>query len=515
MFIDCTKNHFCVRAAIIAAGFAVSICSVSTAALSADAPVKMSPEAKKVPFDPNLFRSDPQYKDTPYSAPKQIEIYGGKSSMDVPRPLLELGRPIYTEGPFSEGYNLIGRKNIVDPALSVYGDIKTAFGYNKNGDQDQAILATQLNLDVDLKLTGTERIHAFFKPLDKGGEFTSIELFGFGDEDQPRLELDADPETLFFEGDMGAIVSGLTDEYQTFDFPFSVGYMPLLYQNGVWMDDNIIGGAFAIPALNSPKLDITNMDISIFAGFDRVTTQAIKDSRGDNADHNVDIYGIATFIDANEGYWEAGFGFIDGESDFKDLDYYSATVAFSRRYGGWLSNSVRFLAAFGQDRDNNAQQTADGQLLLIENSLITHLPSTLVPYLNVFAGFDRPRQLADDNGPLKNTGINFEADALSLFPNLDDTGHDTWGGALGVQYLFSLDQQLVVEVATAQIIGDANEAGRAAKDDQYGFGVRYQRPLGHTGGEMSRWILRMDGMYGLFKDNDDIAGARLEFRRKF
>ena len=107
MFIDCTKNHFCVRAAIIAAGFAVSICSVSTAALSADAPVKMSPEAKKVPFDPNLFRSDPQYKDTPYSAPKQIEIYGGKSSMDVPRPLLELGRPIYTEGPFSEGYNLI------------------------------------------------------------------------------------------------------------------------------------------------------------------------------------------------------------------------------------------------------------------------------------------------------------------------------------------------------------------------------------------------------------------------
>ena len=342
MFTDCTKNHFCVRAAIIAAGFAIAICSTSTSAWSADAPVKMSSEAKKIPFDPNLFRPDPQYEDKPYSAPKQIEIYGGKSSMDVPRPLLELGRPIYTEGPFSEGYNLIGRKNIVDPALSVYGDIKTAFGFNKNGDQDQAILATQLNLDVDLKLTGTERIHAFFKPLDKGGQFTSIELFGFGDEDQPRLELDLDPETIFFEGDMGAIVTGLTDEYQTFDFPFSIGYMPLLYQNGIWMDDNIIGGAFAIPALNSPKLDISNMDISVFAGFDRVTTQAIKDSRGDNADHNVDIYGIATFVEALEGYWEAGFGIIDGESDFKDLDYYSATIAFSKRYGGWLSNSVRF-----------------------------------------------------------------------------------------------------------------------------------------------------------------------------
>jgi hypothetical protein len=509
LFTNWTKSNICARTAVIAVGCAMSICSVSTSALSADAPVKMSPEAEKVPFDPKVFRQDPQYKNQPYSAPKQIEIYGGKTRMDEPRPLLELGREIYKEGPYKEGYNLIGRKNMVDPALSVYGDFRAAFGYNKKGDQDQAILAAQLNLDVDLKLTGTERIHAFFRPLDKGGQFTSIELFGFGKEDQPRIELDADPETLFFEGDMGSIVAGLTDEYQTFDFPFSIGFMPLVYQNGIWMDDNIIGGAFAIPALNSPMLDISNMDISIFAGFDRVTTQAIKDSRGDNADHNVDIYGIATFIEANEGYWEAGFGFIDGESDFQDLDYYSATVAFTRRYFGKVSNSVRFLAAFGQDRDNNAQQTADGQLLLFESSLITSLPSTLVPYLNMFAGFDRPRQLADDNGPLKNTGINFEADALSLFPNLDDTGHDTWGGALGVQYLFNLDQQLVVEVATVQIIGDANEPGRAAKDDQYGFGIRYQRPISPT------WIVRLDGMYGLFKDNDDIAGARLEFRRKF
>ena len=112
MFIDCTKNNYCVRAAIIGAGCAIAICSISTSAWSADAPVKMSSEAKKIPFDPELFRPDPQYKDKPYSAPKQIEIYGGKSSMDAPRPLLELGRPIYKEGPFSEGYNLIGRKNI-------------------------------------------------------------------------------------------------------------------------------------------------------------------------------------------------------------------------------------------------------------------------------------------------------------------------------------------------------------------------------------------------------------------
>ena len=70
-------------------------------------------------------------------------------------------------------------------------------------------------------------------------------------------------------------------------------------------------------------------------------------------------------------------------------------------------------------------------MLIAENSLITSKPSTLVPYFNVWAGFDRPQPLADDSGLLKNTGINFETDGLTGFPKLDDTGHDTFGGALG------------------------------------------------------------------------------------
>jgi hypothetical protein len=148
-------------------------------------------------------------------------------------------------------------------------------------------------------------------------------------------------------------------------------------------------------------------------------------------------------------------------------------------------------------------------MLIAENSLITSKPSTLVPYFNVWAGFDRPQPLADDSGLLKNTGINFETDGLTGFPKLDDTGHDTFGGAVGVSYLFNLDRQLVVELATVQIMGDVNEVGRAAINDQYALGVRYQHPISPA------WIVRADAMYGLLKDTDDISGARLEFRRKF
>ena len=151
---------------------------------------------------------------------------------------------------------------------------------------------------------------------------------------------------------------------------------------------------------------------------------------------------------------------------FGNLSYNSATIAFTKRYGRRLSNSMRAIWTFGQDADN-VQQTADGVVLLVENSLVTHLPSTLVPYFNAWVGFDRPQPLADDTGVLKNTGINFETDALTGFPKLDDTANNTWGGAIGIQYLFDLDQQIVVEAAAVQAFNvsevDINAWGRSIR----------------------------------------------------
>ena len=250
------------------------------------------------------------------------------------------------------------------------------------------------------------------------------------------------------------------------------------------------------------------MDITFFGGFDKVTTPGIKDTQGNLADHGVNIFGVTTFIESNEGYWEAGLGRVQGEDRLDNFSYNSATIAFSSRYGRYLSNSMRAIWTFGQDA-NEAQQTADGVMFLVESSMITSLPSTLVPYFNAWVGFDRPQPLADATGLLKNTGINFEADALTGFPKLDDTGHDTYGGALGIQYLFALDQQLVVEAATVQVMGGDNAPGRAAAGDQYALGVRYQLPIS------TAWIARADAMYGWLDNAEDISGVRFELRRKF
>ena len=104
----------------------------------------------------------------------------------------------------------------------------------------------------------------------------------------------------------------------------------------------------------------------------------------------------------------------------------------------------------------------EGFAIISENSLISGLPSTLLPYANFFVGFGNPQPLVDGNGAgiLKNVGINFETDALTGYPKLNDTGSNAYGGAIGMQYLFNLDQQLVFEVATVQPFGRSDRRHR-------------------------------------------------------
>jgi len=465
-------------------------------------------EAKPGTYNAGQFQPDPSYADTPYDAEAQIQIYGGKHENPTARPLLELGRPLYAYGAFEPAPSLLGEKNLLFGHLMLYGDWRTAVAYNDNGKKEQATLATRVNLDIDLKLTATERIHAFISPLQKAGEFTRLD-FG-GEEHEFVDELDGDLDALFFEGDVGSMWAGLTGNYNGLDLPIAVGYMPLLLQNGVWMEDNIYGAAATLPSINSAALDISNMDITFFGGFDEVESGAVRNDEGKVVNHDVSIVGVAAFLEAGEAYWEVGYGFTDSYDAHGGLDYHNVTVAYTRRYGSWLQNSVRVVGCFGQDPPDGVDETANGAIVLVENAFNVNADQTIVPYLNLFAGFDRPQSLARNGGAggiLKNTGINFETDGLTGFPKLDDTGNDTAGGAAGVEFLFGFDQQLVVEFAGFEVMGD--DDGRPAKGGQYAGGVRYQIPLSN------QWILRVDAMIGERDDQEDLSGARLEFRMKF
>jgi hypothetical protein len=464
--------------------------------------IEMDPRAHLVPSNQRLpFSPDPVYT-APYDPEAQLAIYGAKHPNPTARPLIEAGRELYGPGEFQPGINLLGEKNLVFPQLLMYGDGRTAIAYNDNGAIEKGLVATRLNLDIDFKITATERIHLFITPLNRAALFTRVEFAG--DKQHSGVEIDFEPIALFFEGDLGRLFAGFSNQENHVDLPFTFGLIPLLFQNGVWMQDAFAGFAITIPARNSPALGITNADITFFAGFDQVTTGAIPN------DHSADIFGVATFVEAASGYFEFDYGYTLGRKDFDDLSYHNLSAAFTRRYFDTVSNSVRIIYNFGQDPDHNHRRTADGVLLLVENSLITPLPLTLVPYFNLFAGFNKPQSIARAGaagGVLLNTGILFETDNLTGFPTMDAIAHNTYGGSLGIEYLFDLHQQIVFEVSALNVFGDAKD--RTAKGGQVGFGVRYQLPLNNA------WILRADAMVASREDDQDLFGIRTELRRKF
>jgi hypothetical protein len=452
----------------------------------------------------DLFQPDPQYEKK-YRVEEQVDIYGAKSAVEPPRPLVELGRPQYTSGIYDESSTFLGEKNLLLPGLAIYGDWRTAVAYNNNNGKDVAQIATRLNIDVDFKISGTERIHAFFTPLqENNNKFTRYE-FGGGDGNEDfNDEFDFEPQTLFFEGDFGSLSSGFTGQEASFDLPFTVGLFPLFLQNGIWANDAILGGAVSLPAKNSAALGLANFDVTFFAAFDNVDNAGIIGA-GDDDNHLANLYGVTAFIDAFDGYIEAGYGLIQGRDEQDGLLTHFLTASYSRRYLNTLSNSTRLFANFGDDPVGDS----NGIAIISENSLISGLPSTLLPYANFFVGFGNPQPLVDGNGAgiLKNVGINFETDALTGYPKLDDTGSNALGGALGLQYLFNLDEQLVFEVAMVQPF---ENDGIGAEDPQYGFGVRYQIPIDRA------WLFRADATYQILEGGDeDNFGVRAEVRRKF
>ena len=499
--------------AVSPAAFAAETNGTAHAGTNAPAhpPVQLPPDVKMAPFSSTVFRSyDSGMGMKMYNPQEQIAIYGDKRDVGNPRPPIEAGRPLYGTGRYNPEASWLGKKNLIIPGLDIYGDWRNAIAYNDNGSTSEGVLATRLNIDVDLKLTATERVHAFFGPFDQNGKFTEWGIFGPNEESS--FPINGNLKALYFEGDVGSIYSGLSGNNAKFDLPIAAGFVPLLFQNGIWLDDAFVGGAFTIPARNCPALDISNMDVTFFGAFNEVSSQAILKSDGQLDRDGANLYGVTTFIEAWGGYWEFGYGYTQGLDSQENFSYSNLAGSYTRRYFGKISNSLRVIGCFGQDPASGQEKTANGVIFLMENSLITSRPLTLVPYLNLWVGLDRPQSLARDvnaGGILKNTGILFETDGMTGSPTLDATANDTYGAALGIEYLFNLNQQIVVEAATVQIIGDVNDPDRNANGAQYGVGARYQIPLN------KRVIFRADAMYGWFDHAPDVAGIRSEIRVKF
>lgn len=107
---------------------------------------------------------------------EEQRIYDDKNPVPVQRPLLELGRDFYGSGIRPPSETWLGRTNLVDQQLYLYGDYRTgiAAGRNQAGRIDN--WASRLNLDFDYRITSTERFHMFIGPLNQAANNTNVSL---------------------------------------------------------------------------------------------------------------------------------------------------------------------------------------------------------------------------------------------------------------------------------------------------------------------------------------------------
>lgn len=441
--------------------------------------------------------------DLPQNLNQDLQTYYGKQFVPTQRPLVELGRPFYGDGIFSPAIPVFSDVDPLQPQFLIYGEYRAGVGVHRNNGQPVRSIANRLALEMDLRLTGTERFHALTAPLDHNGRFTRLDFSDSSDVKFER-EMDAQFDTGFFEGDLGAIVGGVTGQDAPFDLPIAAGLMPMTFQNGIWMEDIVAGVAVSLPWRHSTALNWANYDATFFALFDQITSPAFL-----NQNSAANAFGSAWFIEAYDGYIEADYAYMLDTVD-SSRSYHNSALAYTRRYFERWSNSVRVINNFGQD-DPSVDRTADGTLLLLENSLVTAEATTVIPYANFFYGTRRTQSVARAGaagGILRNTGILFESDNLTNYPTLDATANNAYGGALGLNLFASnFRRQLVMEFAGLDTYGDP--VFSKALGPQYGLGGRYQHAL-------TNWtLLRFDAMVGWRENDSNIYGTRAEWRWKF
>lgn len=438
---------------------------------------------------------------SPWAGNDQLGVYGRDAPIDTQHPLIEWGREFYGGGITPPGIDWFGPYNLVRPEFYLYGDYRTGIAAGRNAAGRTDNLATRLNLDADLRLTDTGRLHGFVGPLNNGGSVSRWERVA-GDL-RFREEVNFVPVTGFYEGDAGMLLGSAVDRPSPFELPFTIGLVPLLFQNGIWMEDAVTGAALSIPSRHSNLLNWSNFDATFFAVVDQINSPAFGAD-----EHAAQAFGTAWFIEAYGGYIESGYAYVR-DRNIAERSYHNLTTSFTRRYADRISNSVRVIVNTGQDGPQSSR-TADGVLLLIENSWVTADPLRVIPYLNVFVGWDRPQSVARagvSGGILRNTGINFDTDGLNGFATLDPTGNDTAGFSAGVDLIGrGLDHQWIVEATYLTPNGGTNPLVRG---QQYGLGTRYQFPISNHS------LIRTDLMYGWRGGLDNVYGSRIEYRWKF
>lgn len=340
-----------------------------------------------------------------------------------------------------------------EPRLVGYGDYQL-FGFAFEADRQRTdALGHQLRVDLDLRLTGTERFHVQFRPLGKrntGGSF-----YRFNDPSGYVDNSTGEPDRYWFEGELYSIFKSCFSPFAVRDYNVVAGKFPYELHNALLINDEIQG---LIVSKNTIYLgQLSNLNIQAVAGFNDVDTYPDQQTR---------MVGVHASADLRRMLLEGSYVFAAAESDSSRDAHY---LAFSgTRLAGRGTTAIRALFKIGDDGGRGS-----GELFVLEKNFTRHWDGKPcgveygVFYTNVFGATKGWNSLGGSNFDRLRSA--FEVNPLVVISSGVAVNDDTWGAACGVQ-LFRRheDESIVPEVAVQSIAGEP----------VWGLGLRYLRKTG-------------------------------------
>ena len=421
-----------------------------------------------------------------------------------PRPNLfvELGDPFLDTGQLDAGFEVPVIGAVWQPRLWAYMIWRTAFqSFDPGGDGSvrETEVATRLDLYANLQLTGTEKLLVGFRPLDKNraNRFTRYTFNGRGEEG-----FDGDfsiiPETLFFEGDLGSLFPVFDEKgVIPLDFGFTVGRQPIVFQEGILINDTVDAVGFV--RNNIPFPGTSNLRISGLWAWNRV-------DRNDEFDTpNADLFGLFFNADTHTSTYNVDLVYVNDKGGPSDGFNIGAAAIQRMNIGGeTYATAFRVNASFALDEEVAgvpASVVGDGVLLTAEFSKHPHGSDDIV-YFNPFIAIGNYTQAGREavvGGPLANVGILFASPSLGNYlAEVNPFTDDVVGFALGYQAFWDNNRRnLILEIA-------GRESYNNTGPDSLGFGAQLQQAVGRN------VQLQFEAYYTINDGEKDGAGTRAE-----
>lgn len=389
------------------------------------------------------------------------------------------------------------------PAFWMFGEYRGALQYFDRGNPI-AEWTNRLDLFGQLNLSGTERLLVGLRPLDEESRgartFTGYDFNNGTWTDGANAKF----QTLFFEGDFGEIFPRL-DPYDTrmLDYGFSVGRMPLLAQQGLLINEDMID---AVTLTRNTLSGHGNLNLRMTGVYSwRGINRNSPVGRPNDFDPESKMVAILTESDFVKSTVNLDAAYVYGDATFGNLFAFGAS-SIRRHYGyhNAYNTSLHLLASVPE---GPTTPFADqGELLFAQTSWTPHHTEDLI-YLNAFWAIDQftsPTRGPLMGGALGQTGILFGGIGLGQYgaPIAVRTDNLT-GVSLGYQLFFNHTRdQLIFEVGGAK---ETKGIDRGA----IGAGLRYQKAIGQHS------ILVADGFVSKPEGQNVAQGVRTEWRIKF